>query len=104
MSSVHYPVALNLDDLLTMCERHRKAIDRLLLGWIADGPLVQTDDGPAIRLRDAETPVRQRQLSGLIDLLARQVGPGQIGRPIRSYGLRDGRWCALQVRRQPRLW
>lgn len=106
MSQVDYPVAINLQDLVSLCKCHGLAVDRLLIAWIdhADAETVPTEDGLAIRLRLAETPIRQRQLSGLVDLLARQVGPGQIGRPIRSYGFTGGRWRLIGVPPQRKLW
>jgi hypothetical protein len=106
MSQIAYPVAINLQDLVSLCDRHALAVDRLLIAWIdhADAETVPTDDGLAIRLRAAETPIRQRQLSGLVDLLARQAGPGMIGRPVRSYGFTGGRWRRIGVPPQRKLW
>lgn len=95
---MRYPVAINLADAVAMTRCHRGTLDALLRDWLdTDTELVETEHGSALRLRHADTPARERGLSGLIDLLARQVGPGQIGRPIRTYGLRDGRWSLIVV-------
>lgn len=102
---MRYPVAINLADAVAMTARHRGTIDALLRDWLdTDTKLVETEHGNALRLRHADTPARQRVLSGLIDLLARQIGPSQIGRPIRTYSLRDGRWCLIAVPKPREHW
>lgn len=106
-TKIEYPVAINLQDLVSLCEHHGLAVDRLLIGWLDTEPapeVVRTDDGDAIRLRRAATPIRQQQLSGLVDLLARQVGPGMIGHAIKSYGFVGGRWRRIGVPPQGKLW
>lgn len=75
--------------------------------WLRPGHVaerVQTEDGAALRLAPARDEDEQRVLSGLIDLLARQTGPGQIGKPIRSYGLVNERWCRIAVPPSRKLW
>jgi hypothetical protein len=102
---VPYPVAVNLSDLAALLVRHRDVVDRVFATWLRPGHVaerVQTEDGAALRLAPARDDAERRQLSGLIDLLARQLGPGQIGRPIRSYGFVNGRWCRIVVARAPR--
>lgn len=96
-SLIDYPVAINLADLLALCQHDAVAIDRLLLNWIADAELVTTEDGPAFPLRPADTPIRQQALSGLVHALARQES-------VRSYGFLKGRWRLIGVPPQRKLW